>query len=390
MGWALLADFVPLYPLYALLFVDTGLSDADVSVLFALWSAVGILAEVPSGALADRFSRRGAVVAGGVLQAGGYVLWVALPGFTAFAAGFVLWGLGGALVSGAFEALLYDGLATVGAERVYTAVLGRVTAAGLLAQLPTAAAATVLFRLGGYTLVGWVSVGCCLAAAALACRLPEAARAEPAGAAGDDGDDGDEPEAYLATLRAGLAEAAARPAVRRIVLAVAVLTAVDALEEYFPLLARDWGVPTAVNPLAVLGSSMAGAAGAALGGAASRLRPRALALALAAAGLALGAAGLFRHPVGLAGVALFYGLYRLVLVVVDGRLQERIDGPARATVTSVAGLGADVASFGVYAAWALGGVSMVAALLLVVTAALPRLLRVPAQPPEQRERATGA
>lgn len=378
---------MPLYPLYALLFVDTGLSDADVSVLFALWSAVGILAEVPSGALADRFSRRGAVVAGGVLQAGGYVLWVALPGFGAFAAGFVLWGLGGALVSGAFEALLYDGLAAVGAERVYTRVLGRVTAAGLLVQLPTAAAATVLFPLGGYTLAGWVSVGCCLAAAALASRLPEPPSAEPAGAAGDDAD---EPEAYLATLRAGLAEAAARPAVRRIVLAVAVLAAVDALEEYFPLLAREWGVPTAVNPLAVLGSSVAGAAGAALGGAASRLRPWTLTLVLAAAAVALGAAGLLRHPAGLAGVAVFYGLYRLVLVVVEGRLQERIHGPARATVTSVAGLGTDVLSFGVYAAWALGGLTTVAAVLLVVTAALPRLLRVPAPPDRPGEPPTAA
>ncbi len=47
-GWALLADTVPLYPLYALLFADTGLSDAEISALFVIWSVVGIAAEVPS------------------------------------------------------------------------------------------------------------------------------------------------------------------------------------------------------------------------------------------------------------------------------------------------------------------------------------------------------
>jgi MFS family permease len=347
------------------------LSDAEISGLFALWSTVGIVAEVPSGALADRFSRRGALVVAGVLQAAGYVLWVAMPGLPAFAAGFVLWGLGGALVSGALEALLYDGLAAVGAEQHYAQVFGRVTAVGLLAQLPTAVAATVLFSLGGYQLAGWVSVGCCLAAAALASRLPEPPREEPANDTG-------ESETYLTTLRAAITEAARRPVVRAAVLAVAVLTGLDAVEEYFPLLARDWGVPTALNPVAILGIPLAGAAGAALGGTASRFGPWALSFVLGAAALALGAASLIGHPAGLAAVALFYGLYRLVLVVVGARLQERIDGTARATVTSVAGLGTELATFVVYAGWALGGVKSVAILLAVIAASLPRLLRVPA------------
>jgi hypothetical protein len=45
------------------------------------------------------------------------------------------------------------------------------------------------------------------------------------------------------------------------VLWAVLLGGVDAMEEYFPRLARDWGVPDAVNPLAVLGVPLAGAAG---------------------------------------------------------------------------------------------------------------------------------
>ncbi|MGH8910398.1 MAG: hypothetical protein ACRD0K_28855 [Egibacteraceae bacterium] len=163
---------------------------------------------------------------------------------------------------------------------------------------------------------------------------------------------------------------------RAAVIAVALLGGLDGLEEYFPLLAEDWGVPTAGVPLAVLGIPLAGAAGAALAGVADRLRPSVLAALLGLAVASLGAAGLLKHPAGLAGVAFFYGLYHMVLVVADSRLQERIEGPARATVTSVAGLGIELAAVVMFAAWALGGIPLVAAVGLLIVAALPRRLRV--------------
>ncbi|MFD7657119.1 hypothetical protein ACFV4N_24355 [Actinosynnema sp. NPDC059797] len=55
-------------------------------------------------------------------------------------------------------------------------------------------------------------------------------------------------------------------------------------------------------------------------------------------------------------------------------MQERITGDARATVTSVAGLGSDVFSMGVYGAWIGGGVSGVALVVLVVALLLPHVL----------------
>ena len=124
MGWALLSDFIPLYELYALLFADAGMSAAQISGLFAIWSVAGIVAEVPTGALADRWSRRNMLVGAGLVQAAGYAVWIVAPGFWGFAAGFVLWGIGGSMVSGAFEALLFDGLADAGATDEFARVLG--------------------------------------------------------------------------------------------------------------------------------------------------------------------------------------------------------------------------------------------------------------------------
>jgi MFS family permease len=378
-----LADTIPLYPLYALLFADAGLSGARISSLFVVWTAVGIVAEVPAGVLADRFSRRAAVVAAGVLQAAAYVAWTTAPGYAGFAVGFVLWGIGGALSSGALEALLYDGMAAAGAAGDYPRVYGRVTAIGLLCQLPAAAAATVLFAAGSYALVGWVSVGCCLGAATLATRLPEGRRAgAKATRAGPDDDDDDEKDAagYLAVLRAGVSEAASHPRVRAAVVAVAVLTGLDGLEEYFPLMARSWGVATGAVPLALVAVPLVGAVGAAIGGAAGDLRPRTLALLFAGSVGVFCVAGVLHRPAGVVGVALAYGTYRVVLVVNDARLQGQIAGTSRATVTSVAAFGTELCAMAVIAAWALGP-AVVAVLAAGVAAALPWLLKPRADGP---------
>ncbi|NIJ10839.1 MFS family permease [Saccharomonospora amisosensis] len=367
----MLADAVPLY---TLLFAETGLTEAQISALFALWSVVGVLGEVPTGALADRFSRRTALVAGSVAQAACYALWTAYPGFLAFAAGFVLWGLGGTLVSGALEALLYDGLTAEGAGEHFARVYGDVHALGLVAQLPAAVAATLLYPVGGFALVGWASVGMCLAAAFVASRLPEPPRAvaepvaEPAA---------EQRTRYLSTLRTGMREALRRPLVRGAVLAVALLASLDGVEEYFPLLAGQWQVPVTWIPLAVVAIPLAGAAGSALAGRLGlyRLRASRLALLLAASVPPLLVASVLARPGGLVAVAACYAVYRAVLVVGSARLQERIESTSRATVTSVAGLGTDLASLLLFGAWALAGLPAVAVLALLVAAALPYGLR---------------
>jgi MFS family permease len=363
------ADSVmPLYPLYALLFVDTGLSQAEISALFAVWSVTGLLAEVPTGALADRWSRRGALVLASLLEAAGFALWTALPGTASFAAGFVLWGIGGALASGAVEALVYEGLAAAGAAPAYARVTGWMGAAELGAAVPAAFGATALFALGGYPLVGWVSVGACLAAATLATRFPEPPRSP-------DGGEGTEVLTFTRTLWRGVTEVVGRPGLRAVVVAAALLGGIDGIEEYFPLMAGAWGVPATAVPIAVLAIPLAGAVGSALAGRAQRLPARWLLVLLVLSGLLLGGAAVWARPAALAAVAVFYGLYCAVLVVAEARLQDRITGPHRATVTSVAGLGLELASLPLFAAWAVGGTGAVALLVLAVVPVVAAGLR---------------
>jgi hypothetical protein len=128
-------------------------------------------------------------------------------------------------------------------------------------------------------------------------------------------------------------------------------------------------------PLAVLAVPLAGAAGAALAGRARRLPAPPLAGLLAGAAVLLGLAALWARPAALAAVAVFYGLYLAVLVVAEARLQDRIGGRYRATITSVAALGVELASLAVFAAWALGRGLAIAVLVLAAVPVLAVALR---------------
>ena len=75
-------------------------------------------------------------------------------------------------------------------------------------------------------------------------------------------------------------------------------------------------------------------------------------------------------------MTLFYGLQQLLIVVTDTRLQDRISGPARATVTSVATLGGELTAIAVLGVWAAGRLPGFAALAAGVALLLPRWLRV--------------
>lgn len=371
MVWAAVADTIPLYPLYALLFARAGLSERAVAALFVVWSATSVLTEVAAGALADRFSRRGALVAADVLQAAAYALWLTVPTFAGFAAGFVLWGLGDSCAGAASRALLYDGLAAMGAPERFGPALGRMEAAGFAVQIPTAGVATALAWWGGITAAGVVSVGVCLVAAAVAATLPDL---RPA--AGDAEDDGAAPGP--GTLRA-----AARSApIAAAAVAVATLTALAVMEEFTPLMAADWGVTTALVPPALLAIPLAGAAGSAWGGRAGAIGALRLAVLLAAAAAAFVAALVAAHPAGVVGLAAAYGIWQYATVAAEVRLQAAITGPARATVTAAAGTAAELASIAMLALWAAAGAWGAAACAAAAAALVPALLAAaaPARP----------
>ncbi|ULR49290.1 MFS transporter [Streptomyces deccanensis] len=345
-GYAFLDDFVLLYPVYALLFSDTGLSIWQISSLFALWSITGIVLEVPSGAWADAVSRRLLLWVGPLLTAAGFALWVITPSYWAFALGFVLWGVRGALGSGALEALVYDELDRLGSADRYARIVGRAQAAGMVAVMAAMGLAGPVLDLGGYPAVGAASVLVCVLTSVVATRFPEHREAAP----------GPKHASTLATLRAGLTELRRDRSVRGAMLLVPAVGAVwGALDEYTPLLVRDTGVAEQTVPYLLLVIWVGPAIGSLLTGVGERMGSAGLGVVLAGASVALAVGALMGTPAGIGLVAVAFGGFQLVNVLADARLQDRIEGARRATLTSVASMGTETATVAVFAVYAVVG-----------------------------------
>ncbi|MFG1739069.1 MFS transporter [Micromonospora chalcea] len=384
-GYAFLTDLVLLYPLYVLLFADTGLSVGQISSLFVLWAAAGIVLEVPSGVWADAVSRRLLLCLAPLLAAAGFALWVLLPSYPAFAVGFLLWGAGGALRSGALEALVFTELERLGAADRYARLIGRARTAEVLGAVGSGVLAGPVYALGGYLAVGAASVAACLVAAAVAARFPEhrppPALALPSAGPGgpsvsDEAGDGpgDDEPGWLDSLRLGLGEVRADRRVRAAVLLVAAVTAIwGGLDEYTGLLAADTGIAEVGVPLLLLLVWAGMTVGGLLAPLGERLSHRGYAGLLVFAAGATAAGALLRHPAGFLLLAAAFAAFQLATVLADVRLQARIAGSARATVTSLAGMATDLTVVAFYGGYGLlaGAVGNPAAFAVAV---LPYLL----------------
>ncbi|MBF9127838.1 hypothetical protein I0C86_02325 [Plantactinospora sp. S1510] len=128
-----------------------------------------------------------------------------------------------------------------------------------------------------------------------------------------------------------------------------------ALEEYVPLLAGDVAAPSTV-PLLVLLVCIGVLVGGLLTPIGQRLPTGRFAATIAFAAVVLAAGALSGQVGGFVLIAVAFCALQMASLVADVRLQESITGPTRATVTSLAGLGTDVVTIGVYGGYALASV----------------------------------
>ena len=119
------------YPVFTILFLDFGISIQQFALLNVVWAATIVLAEVPSGALADILGRKKMLVIAGVLMVLEMVLLCFAPRgnpdllFAVFLANRILSGIAEASASGADEAIAYDSLKQFGNSEDWGLVLER-------------------------------------------------------------------------------------------------------------------------------------------------------------------------------------------------------------------------------------------------------------------------
>lgn len=138
------------YPVFTILFLDFGLSIEQFALLNTVWAATIVLAEVPSGALADIVGRKLLLVTTSLLMIVELALISFVPlgnmtlVFWIFLCNRILSGLAEALASGADEALAYDTLVEQGRGDDWSRVLDvqmRMQSAGFVVTMTIGALA---------------------------------------------------------------------------------------------------------------------------------------------------------------------------------------------------------------------------------------------------------
>lgn len=118
------------YPVFTILYLDYGLSLEQFALLNVVWALTIVVAEVPSGALADLLGRKPLLVVAALLMfiEMGLLVWVPMDSpllFTVFLLNRVCSGLAEAAASGADEALAYDSLKALNREQEWSNLLER-------------------------------------------------------------------------------------------------------------------------------------------------------------------------------------------------------------------------------------------------------------------------
>jgi MFS family permease len=367
-----LDDFILIYPVYAIMMLESGISAFQLSVLFIIWSLSSLVFEIPSGVVGDLVNRKAYVFVGSAIKGCGYLIWLGFPGFAGFALGFVLWSLGSAVHSGTLQALLHDLLAERGQTDAFSRLYGRGRAASSLGvlvgmMLGGFAAEPGFAAESGYDAVLLLSALAPFASGALVLfGLPDIRRSSVGWESG-----------RLATTLATALQALRgnRVLLLNAVMFVCFMGMSGVVDEYVgPLLAAP-GILT-LGVIGVLYGIILGARalGAALAHRLRHIPLRRIGLLSLAAHMMLLASQAGQGLWLAGGCALYFAVMGAVEVLLETNVQREIEVDARATITSVAGAGLEVWGVGLFLviglaadamgwAVAVGLVAMLAALL---------------------------
>jgi len=206
-----------------------GMSIADVVIAEIVFAWVMLICEVPFGLLSDRWGRKPFILAGFVCEWLSFTVLLEAYSLAAFLLAMVLAGIGGAALSGALEAHVYETLRMHRIEERFETVWRMLSISGLLtaglAALVGSYAVRFVDLIWHYQVSWWVLLGTVL----LTFSLKEAPRVT-----------GDESRSLLTLLKGFSIQ---RVYVRILCLVLLYAATIDFVDEFWQLYLRDQSIP---------------------------------------------------------------------------------------------------------------------------------------------------
>lgn len=123
-----------------------------------IYAVTIIILEVPTGALADKWSRKNMMLINALLHFLEFLILIYAQNFWHFALAVFLSGIGKAMASGTSNAILYDSLKIIQNEDKFEKVLGRVNFFDYLSSLIAALIGSYVAYKSGFVTVYWMSL----------------------------------------------------------------------------------------------------------------------------------------------------------------------------------------------------------------------------------------
>ncbi len=123
--WKLISGFSFIYSLQAIYLLTKGITAAELAIFASITAITTTITEIPTGYIADKFSRKLSISLGFFIQGIAYIVIILSNNlFTLIPIGILL-GLGNSLLSGSVESLLYDLLKSSNDEKSYLKINSR-------------------------------------------------------------------------------------------------------------------------------------------------------------------------------------------------------------------------------------------------------------------------
>lgn len=151
-------NLIPAYVIERLYWEARGMTIQMVVYTEIIFALTVVLAEVPSGIMADKWGRKRMIVLASLLGCCEFLILIFATEFWHFALVVFLAGIGMSASSGAENALLYDSLLEEGKEEDFEKYLGRLNAFDLVSIILAALCGGLLANLYGFEFNYWISL----------------------------------------------------------------------------------------------------------------------------------------------------------------------------------------------------------------------------------------
>jgi MFS family permease len=203
-----LMEFQLWWPIWVIyLQKERGLSLTQITLLDAPFFLLIVLAEVPTGAIADRFGRRWSLMLGSAFFALAIFIFAIADSYLVILVSYGAWGLALTFQSGADMALVYDSLKQIGREDEFQKINSRLTALKSASVLVAILIGAPIAEATSYSFPIMLSAGIALLAVPVAFSMHEPKYHQQASE-----------ERYLQTLARGIRDSWRQPSVRYMIL----------------------------------------------------------------------------------------------------------------------------------------------------------------------------